>query len=174
MSHDAEFYLGLHCLSKWPFRGLQSSKGNSWLFFFYNRVVAKTGKITDVSGQKFLNFGAHCDDYPCNYLTAAAAIGMTKKDIDLFISRLDQVLKKSKLYGGKTHLDSEEMTGCNATSTTDDTVLIACENIEIVNLDSFQEKQELVSNDTNTVSERAMDNFADKGPSVNKDHDENT
>ena len=136
-------------------------------------MVAKTGKITDVSGQKFLNFGAHCDDYPCNYLTAAAAIGMTKKDIDLFISRLDQVLKKSKLHGDQRHLDNEEMTGCNATSTEDDTVLTTCENTENVNFDSFQENQKS-SSDTNTVSERAMDNFSDKAPSVNKDYDENT
>ena len=98
---------------------------------------------------------------------------MTKKDIDLFISRLDQVLKKSKLHGDQRHLDNEEMTGCNATSTADDTVLTACENTENVNFDSFKENQKS-SSDTKTVSERAMDNFADKVSSVNNDHDENT
>ena len=60
-----------------------------------------------MSGQKFLNFGAHCDSYPCNYLTAAAAIGMTKNDVDLFITRLDQVLKKSKKTNIPKQLDTE-------------------------------------------------------------------
>ena len=74
---------------------------------FFSRVVAKTGKTTEVSGQKFLNFGSHCDNYPCNYLTAAAAIGMTKNDVDLFITRLDQVLKKSKKTNIPKPLDTE-------------------------------------------------------------------
>ena len=60
-----------------------------------------------MSGQKFLNFGAHCDSYPCNYLTAAAAIGMTKNDVDLFITRLDQVLKKSKKTNIPKPVDTE-------------------------------------------------------------------
>ena len=64
------------------------------LIYIISRVVAKTGRVTEVSGRKFLNFGAHYDNYPSHYLTAAAAIGMTKKDVDLFISRLDQVLEK--------------------------------------------------------------------------------
>ena len=75
--------------------------------FFFSRVVAKTGKTTEVSGQKFLNFGSHSDSYPCNYLTAAAAIGMTKNDVDLFITRLDQVLKKSKKTNIPKPLDTE-------------------------------------------------------------------
>ena len=56
--------------------------------------MAQTGKTSDINGQKFLNFGAHFDHYPCDYLTAAAAIGMTTDDVDLFISRLDKVLSK--------------------------------------------------------------------------------
>ncbi|XP_060566006.1 O-phosphoseryl-tRNA(Sec) selenium transferase-like [Ruditapes philippinarum] len=60
------------------------------------RVVCQTGKETSVSGLKFLNFGAHFDNFPCSYLTAAAAVGMTKSDVDTFISRLEQVLKKFK------------------------------------------------------------------------------
>lgn len=60
-----------------------------------------------MSGQKFLNFGAHYDKYPCNYLTAAAAIGMTTTDVDLFINRLDQVLKKSNKTSIPKQLDAK-------------------------------------------------------------------
>lgn len=60
------------------------------------RVVARTGKETSVSGLTFRNFGSHSNNYPCSYLTAAAAVGMTKCDVDTFISRLDQVFKKIK------------------------------------------------------------------------------
>lgn len=65
---------------------------------FY-RVVARTGKTTEVSGLSFTNFGAHHDNYPCSYLTAAAAVGMARSDVDTFISKLDQCLAKYR----KTH-----------------------------------------------------------------------
>ena len=63
--------------------------------FFEFRVVAK-GDVKDVSGHTFHGFGGHTDHYPCSYLTAAAAIGMQKHDVDLFIKRLDKVLSKLK------------------------------------------------------------------------------
>ncbi|XP_035671744.1 O-phosphoseryl-tRNA(Sec) selenium transferase-like [Branchiostoma floridae] len=59
------------------------------------RVVAP-GSDKDIAGHTFRNFGAHHDNYPCAYLTAAAAVGMTKTDVDLFIKRLCKVLGKSK------------------------------------------------------------------------------
>jgi O-phospho-L-seryl-tRNASec:L-selenocysteinyl-tRNA synthase len=59
------------------------------------RVVAP-GKDSSVSGRKFTNFGAHSDVYPSAYLTAAAAVGMTTKDVDSFITRLEKVLAKLK------------------------------------------------------------------------------
>ena len=37
-------------------------------------------------------WGSHYDDTQVPYLTAAAAIGMTRQDIELFIKRLDKVL----------------------------------------------------------------------------------
>ncbi|XP_041368316.1 O-phosphoseryl-tRNA(Sec) selenium transferase-like [Gigantopelta aegis] len=55
------------------------------------RVVAP-GKTTTVSGHTFKNFGAHCNSYPHAYLTAAASIGITREDVDIFITRLDKVL----------------------------------------------------------------------------------
>ena len=42
----------------------------------------------------FLNYGAHCDDYPHAYFTAAAAIGIDRKDVDAFIERLDKNWKQ--------------------------------------------------------------------------------
>ena len=46
----------------------------------------------EIGGIKFKNFSSHSNNYPCGYLTAAAAIGMTRDDIDSFIKRLDKVL----------------------------------------------------------------------------------
>ena len=34
-------------------------------------------------------YGAHCDAYPCDYLTVAAALGTTEADIHEFLRRLD-------------------------------------------------------------------------------------
>lgn len=59
------------------------------------RVIPTDGKKSEICGRTFTSFGAHCDDYGSPYLTAAAAIGMTSQDIDLFITRLDKVLTKS-------------------------------------------------------------------------------
>lgn len=58
------------------------------------RVVAPSEE-KDISGLKFKNFSSHSNNYPCAYLTAAAAIGMTKNDVDLFIKRLDKVLNSN-------------------------------------------------------------------------------
>ena len=62
------------------------------------RVVRK-GEVKEVSGHTFYGFGSHSNEYPCSYLTAAAAIGMQKEDVDLFIKRLDKVLTKLKPSG---------------------------------------------------------------------------
>ena len=59
---------------------------------FLARVVAKSGKETEICGRKFTNFGSHCDNYHMSYLTAAASIGMSREEVDLFVSRLDKVL----------------------------------------------------------------------------------
>ena len=38
------------------------------------------------------SYGAHCDDYPHDYLTIAAALGTTRRDIDECLSRLGVAL----------------------------------------------------------------------------------
>ena len=57
-------------------------------------MIPSDGKKSEICGQAFSSFGAHCNEYGTPYLTAAAAIGMTSRDIDLFISRLDKVMSK--------------------------------------------------------------------------------
>ena len=42
----------------------------------------------------FAGWGAHHPNYPHGYLTAAAALGMTKADVDTFVGRLVKCLKK--------------------------------------------------------------------------------
>lgn len=57
------------------------------------RVVPR-GTIKEIGGHVFEGFQSHTNSYPCAYLTAAAAVGMSKDDVDLFIKRLDKVLAK--------------------------------------------------------------------------------
>lgn len=58
------------------------------------RVVVCSGKTSKISGYSFINWGAHSNSYAQSYFTIACAIGMTEKDIDLFISRLNKVFAK--------------------------------------------------------------------------------
>ncbi len=61
--------------------------------FFYSRVVGFGGEKT-IGSHKFTHWGAHYNDFPCVYFTAAAAIGLTTAEIHTFIKRLDQVFTK--------------------------------------------------------------------------------
>ena len=63
------------------------------------RVIdSSEGKLQSIAspeGCQFLNYGSHCNDYPAlPFFTAAAAIGQTKAEIDLFIGRLDDAFTK--------------------------------------------------------------------------------
>ena len=66
-----------------------------------NRVVAP-GDHKEISEMKFQHFGSHSNEYPCAYLTAAAAIGVTKENVDTFIKRLGKVLESFKTKDDKT------------------------------------------------------------------------
>ena len=59
------------------------------------RVVAPNSEKT-IGKHTFANWGAHYDGYPCTYLTAAAAIGMSREEVDIFCKRLDRTLTKFK------------------------------------------------------------------------------
>ncbi|KAI5705818.1 hypothetical protein M8J75_002076 [Diaphorina citri] len=50
----------------------------------------------EVCGYKFEGWGAHHANYPFPYITAAAAIGVRKSDVDHFTYRLDKALAKIK------------------------------------------------------------------------------
>jgi O-phosphoseryl-tRNA(Sec) selenium transferase, SepSecS len=58
-------------------------------------VVARNTQ-QEVAGYHFSGFGAHSSAYPCTYLTAAAALGITKDDVDSFIRRLDKSFNKKR------------------------------------------------------------------------------
>eukprot|EP00887_Chlorella_sp_A99_P001435 scaffold8.g1435.t1 len=55
------------------------------------RVVAR-GRRQEVGGHVFEGYGAHTDDYPCDYLTVAAALGTSEADIETFLARLSAAL----------------------------------------------------------------------------------
>ena len=54
------------------------------------------GDQKNINGHTFLGFGSHFDCYPHTYLTAAAAIGITKGDVDMFITKLNETFVKWK------------------------------------------------------------------------------
>lgn len=77
---------------------------------FLSRVVP-LGSLQTVSGYTFKGFMSHTNSYHCAYLNAASAIGMSKRDIDVFLKRLDKCLKtlaKGKNHGKDTPVMNEE------------------------------------------------------------------
>ncbi|XP_066537767.1 O-phosphoseryl-tRNA(Sec) selenium transferase [Hoplias malabaricus] len=61
--------------------------------------VVPLGMEQTVSGHTFHGFMSHSEVYPCPYLNAASAIGITKNDVELSIRRLDKCLKALKKGG---------------------------------------------------------------------------
>eukprot|EP00095_Tigriopus_kingsejongensis_P010687 snap_masked-scaffold261_size233860-processed-gene-1.22 protein:Tk10687 transcript:snap_masked-scaffold261_size233860-processed-gene-1.22-mRNA-1 annotation:"o-phosphoseryl-trna selenium transferase" len=66
----------------------------------FTRGVSGTRVLTGkdcktIEGHTFEGWGSHSGGTPCPYLTAAAAIGMTEQDIDLFIHRLTKVMQST-------------------------------------------------------------------------------
>ncbi|KAJ8007793.1 hypothetical protein DPEC_G00097880 [Dallia pectoralis] len=59
------------------------------------RVVA-LGNEQIVNGHTFCGFMSHSKSYPCPYLNAASAVGITRDDVTLCIKRLDKCLKTLK------------------------------------------------------------------------------
>lgn len=68
------------------------------------------GLSQTVNGYAFKGFMSHSNTYPCAYLNAASAIGIQKRDVDIFIKRLDKCLRlcrKEKLVGAETAADPQ-------------------------------------------------------------------
>jgi len=51
------------------------------------RTVGRGGS-SEVAGRRFAAFGSHADAYPHAYFTAAAAVGTTREEVDVFCARL--------------------------------------------------------------------------------------
>ncbi|XP_068612000.1 O-phosphoseryl-tRNA(Sec) selenium transferase [Brachionichthys hirsutus] len=62
------------------------------------RVVA-LGQEQTIGGHTFHGFMSHSEDYPCPYLNAASAVGITRGDVSLCVKRLDKCLKALKKEG---------------------------------------------------------------------------
>lgn len=56
--------------------------------------VLTCGKQQDVAGITFADYGCHISGYPHPYMTAAAALGTTKADEDVFVVRLLRAYKE--------------------------------------------------------------------------------
>ena len=67
----------------------------------FTRGVSGTRVMTGrqekaVEGHRFKCWGSHSDEATTPYLTAAAAIGMDRAEVDLFVRKLDKVLAEVK------------------------------------------------------------------------------
>lgn len=52
-----------------------------------------------MGGHTFRGFMSHSEAYPCPYLNAASAVGITHEDVTLCMKRLDKCLKTLKKEG---------------------------------------------------------------------------
>ena len=67
------------------------------------RVVAR-GVTSHVAGIDFEGFGSHCNAYPNDYLTVAAAVGTSKQDILAFVAKLRQCYVGLQLQNQQSEL----------------------------------------------------------------------
>lgn len=65
----------------------------AWSMLWCCRVIVP-GHEKTIGPHTFNCWGAHSDTYPSAYLTAAAAIGMRREEVDLFAKKLDKALGK--------------------------------------------------------------------------------
>ena len=61
--------------------------------------VVSSREVKNISGHSFTGWGSHHDAYPTAYLTAAATVGMTRVDVQQFLSRLAKVMEN---WAGQT------------------------------------------------------------------------
>ncbi|XP_028330695.1 O-phosphoseryl-tRNA(Sec) selenium transferase [Gouania willdenowi] len=58
--------------------------------------VIPLGKEQTIGGHTFRGFMSHSDSYPCPYLNAASAVGITREDVSACIKRLDKCMRTLK------------------------------------------------------------------------------
>lgn len=70
--------------------------------------VVPLGKEQTISEHTFRGFMSHSEVYPCPYLNAASAMGITRDDVTLCIKRLDKCLKSLKKEAAKSGATTNE------------------------------------------------------------------
>ena len=66
------------------------------------------GKTQDVGGVKFQGFGASHEAYPTPYFTAAAALGTTREEVDVFCARLAKCFADFRKKAKKARVAAEK------------------------------------------------------------------
>lgn len=86
------------------------------LFTLVSRVIP-LGKEQNIGGHTFRGFMSHSEAYPCPYLNAASAVGITREDVTLCIKRLDKCLKTLKKEGNTGKCSSPLLASCQEDAT---------------------------------------------------------
>lgn len=79
--------------------------------------VIPLGKEQTISGHTFRGFMSHSEAYPCPYLNAASAVGITREDVTLCMKRLDKCLKTLKKEGNAAKSSSPDLPLCQEDTT---------------------------------------------------------
>ncbi|KAI3376483.1 hypothetical protein L3Q82_016940 [Scortum barcoo] len=79
--------------------------------------VIPLGNEQTISGHVFRGFMSHSESYPCPYLNAASAVGITREDVTLCIKRLDKCLKSLKKEGSAAKSGSPVLASCQEDAT---------------------------------------------------------
>ena len=79
--------------------------------------VIPLGKEQTIGGHTFRGFMSHSDAYPCPYLNAASAVGITREDVTLCMKRLEKCLKTLKKEKNVTKSSSAVLPPCQEDTT---------------------------------------------------------
>jgi len=102
------------CLNRDPnyLGSMLFSRGCSGVRVIATSTTKKIGKFS------FTGYGAHCNSFPCSYLTVAAAIGIKKEEVDGFMKRLDKTIREF-MKKKKDSVDSPSTTTKSNTEATE-------------------------------------------------------
>ena len=94
------------------------------------RVIDSSEHRT-IDKYKFLGYGSQCKDgsYPHIYMTAAAAMGMTKDDVDVFVLRVEKTIKEF-LKDNPIPISSESINSTSTSTSTISTTTVKNSNTE--------------------------------------------
>jgi hypothetical protein len=69
--------------------------------------VGRWREARTVDGHAFAAYGAHADDYPTPYLTAAAAVGMSAADVHTLLTRIESTILEYMRQRERAHLRAD-------------------------------------------------------------------